>query len=154
MKEESSPIAVASASTSAAAAAAAPSPPVVAKPVIRQPTIMEKFGMTTQASSGSSAATNAALADLKQKLEEQRSKTFEALEALKSAHDRAEVAEAESQTIKTLYKKELVGLLRTMGKNEFEEARRELALNSLKYGTVKWERHANQVQEVWHQGTV
>ena len=66
---------------------------------------MEKFGMTTQASSGSSAATNAALADLKQKLEEQRSKTFEALEALKSAHDRAEVAEAESQTIKRYTRK-------------------------------------------------
>ncbi len=125
-KEEASPIAASNATATASSASAPappplpaaavatasasapmPSPPVQAsKQVSRQPSTIDKFLVQQQSSMSSaanaSASTNAIVAELKKSLEEQRSKTFEALEALKSAHERAEVAEAEAQTVKSL----------------------------------------------------
>ncbi len=156
LKEEASPVSsnVLSSSSSLAAVAAVATPSPTARPAARQQTIPEKFGVTPSTAtatttinhnnnnnsiSNSNNNNNNLVNEFKQKLDEQKMKTFEALDALRSAHERAEVAETEAQTIKLLYKKELMLLLRTMGKNEFEEARKELAMNSLRYGTIKWE---------------
>ncbi len=170
VKEESSPLhaptpaPVTPAHTAMTPVPLAPSPVAAAaaapKVGTRQATIMEKFGGGNHSNNnalaglGSSSPVSAAVADWKRKLDEQRQKTMEALEALKAVHERAEAAEAETDVTKTLYKKELMAQLRARARQEFEEARKDLAMKSLRYGTVKWERHANQVQEMWHQGTV
>ena len=128
---------------------------------IRQPTIMEQFAASAgggnslqTVSPAAQAASAQMLQTLRREIEDLKRRNLETLEALKTAHERAEDAESDNAVNRKLYKNKLVSELRSHSKGEFEEARREIAMNSLRLGTLKWERHGNQVQEMWQQGTI
>lgn len=97
-----------------------------------------------------------ALLDLqaaRREADEAKRRSVEVLDALRSAHERAELAERETELERRRYKKELVMQLKLQAKAEFEEARRNVASACLKYGTVKWDRSGNVVKEVWQNGS-
>ena len=121
----------------------------------RQLRITDKFGVSQpQQPSAQVLQQQQQINDLRKRLDEETQKNLQTLEALRSVHERAEAAENETDITRKLYKKALMEQLKGRAKLEFEEARKELALNSLRYGTVRYERHGVRVDEVWHQGTL
>lgn len=106
------------------------------------------------AANAAAAAAQQTVADQRRELEDLKRRCSELQDALRSAHERAELAEEESEKERRRYQRELVAQLTAQCKHEYDEARRQLASACLKYGTVKWERHGNAVQETWQQGSV